>query len=127
MRHKTNKGSGPTEYSEATPSALEYARQLLILSHADIDASRSLNSQGSHAYAVYHLQQALDKAMKALLLINGLYNEKQVRKFNHNSFEAFVDQWEKIESIEVSPSFVSEGTISLKNQAQMAKDNPKKC
>ncbi|MBU1158846.1 MAG: HEPN domain-containing protein [Candidatus Thermoplasmatota archaeon] len=60
-------------------------KEFIRVSKNDLDASRILYDHELFALAVFHLQQAVEKAIKAQCLLSGLISEKEIRTIQHES------------------------------------------
>jgi hypothetical protein len=61
------------------------ARRFLKISRDDLNASRILNERGIYALAVFHLQQAVEKATKVQCLLSGIVTHEEIRRIRHES------------------------------------------
>lgn len=61
------------------------AREFLKASRDDFSASKVLIEQGISALAVFHFQQAVEKATKAQCLLSGIVTVEEIRRIRHES------------------------------------------
>ncbi len=60
----------------------EYAENLIEIAKDDLDVSKILYDKNYYAFAIYHLQQAAEKAVKAYFVKSGI-NPKNLKKIGH--------------------------------------------
>ena len=70
---------------------MDLAVELLDCAKHDQDACKLLYANRIFALAVFHLQQAFEKTLKAEMLLSGYYSIKDLKRFRHNVIDATKD------------------------------------
>jgi HEPN domain-containing protein len=65
-------------------------KQLLEAARIDLRACRLLYDQGIFSQSVYHLQQAVEKSSKSLVLSLGVIDEGDLKRIGHKTPRAFL-------------------------------------
>jgi hypothetical protein len=70
---------------QMNPEKVATLRGFLRTSRDDLRAAIILYEHGIYSLAVFHLQQAVEKATKAQCLLSGIVNMKEIKKIGHES------------------------------------------
>ncbi len=73
-----------------TNDQMRESQELLDLATQDLKSSKLLYEGKIFNYAVYHLQQSVEKAVKAFYKLLGILDDKTIRQTGHNSPGPFV-------------------------------------